>query len=147
MNKKSKVKASNAPDYNVQLHLLQIELVKLQRHFIGCGDRILLPLEGRDAAGKDGTVKRIVEHLSPHEPRVVALGKACGVMLLHHHATAPWTVRADDKEQARLTPCGTRCGACTNPTRTRNCWPWTRRWSSTGLSTRRYLPWADARTP
>jgi len=54
---------------------LQIELVKPQRHFIGCGDRILVILEGRDAAGKDGSIKRIVEHLSPRETRVVALGK------------------------------------------------------------------------
>lgn len=62
-------------DYGSQLQMLQIELVKLQRHFIGCGDRILVILEGRDAAGKDGSIKRIVEHLSPRETRVVALGK------------------------------------------------------------------------
>jgi polyphosphate kinase 2 len=62
-------------DYETQLHLLQVELVKLQRHFIGCGDKILVLLEGRDAAGKDGSIKRIVEYLSPRETRVVALGK------------------------------------------------------------------------
>ena len=62
-------------DYHAQLQLLQVELVKLQRHFIGCGDRILVLLEGRDSAGKDGSIKRIVEHLSPRETRVVALGK------------------------------------------------------------------------
>lgn len=62
-------------DYGKQLRLLQIELVKLQRHFIGCGDRILVVLEGRDSAGKDGAIKRIVQHLSPRETRVVALGK------------------------------------------------------------------------
>lgn len=61
--------------YQAQLHELQIELVKLQRHFIGCGDRILVLIEGRDAAGKDGGIKRIVEYLSPRETRVVALGK------------------------------------------------------------------------
>jgi polyphosphate kinase len=61
--------------YRSALRALQIELVKLQRHFIGCGDRILVILEGRDAAGKDGAIKRIVEHLSPRETRVVALGK------------------------------------------------------------------------
>lgn len=61
-------------DYEEQLQLLQIELVKLQRHFIECGDKILLLLEGRDAAGKDGSIKRIIEHLSPRETRVVALG-------------------------------------------------------------------------
>lgn len=61
--------------YKVELHKLQIELVKLQRHFIKCDDKILVIFEGRDAAGKDGTIKRIVKHLSPRETRVVALGK------------------------------------------------------------------------
>jgi polyphosphate kinase 2 len=62
-------------DYHAELNALQIELVKLQRHFIGCGDRILVILEGRDSAGKDGCIKRIAAHLSPRETRVVALGK------------------------------------------------------------------------
>ena len=62
-------------EYEAQLHVLQVELVKLQRHFIRCQDRILVLLEGRDAAGKDGSIKRIVEYLSPRETRVVALGK------------------------------------------------------------------------
>ena len=62
-------------DYKAELHGLQIEFVKLQRHFIAHGDRILVLLEGRDAAGKDGAIKRIVAHLSPRETRVVALGK------------------------------------------------------------------------
>ncbi len=62
-------------DYEHELHLLQIELVKLQKQLIARGDRILVIFEGRDAGGKDGTIKRIVEHLSPRETRVVALGK------------------------------------------------------------------------
>jgi len=61
--------------YKKQLLLLQIELVKLQRHFIKCNNRILVIVEGRDAAGKDGMIKRISEHLSPRETRIVALGK------------------------------------------------------------------------
>src|SRR3954447_24502225 len=61
--------------YKDTLYKLQIELVKLQRHLIKCGDKILIIFEGRDAAGKDGTIKRITEHLSPRETRVVALGK------------------------------------------------------------------------
>ena len=61
--------------YEHQLRDLQIELVKLQRHFIACKDKILVLLEGRDAAGKDGAIKRIVEHLSPRDTRVVALGR------------------------------------------------------------------------
>lgn len=64
----------NHARYKSALRALQVELVKLQRHFIGCGDKILVLLEGRDAAGKDGMIKRIVEHLSPRETRVVALG-------------------------------------------------------------------------
>ena len=56
----------------------QIELVKLQHHVIETGQQVLVILEGRDAAGKDGTIKRIVQHLSPREARVVALGKPSG---------------------------------------------------------------------
>ena len=61
--------------YQKTLTALQIELVKLQRHMIANDYKILVVLEGRDAAGKDGVIKRIVEHLSPRETRVVALGK------------------------------------------------------------------------
>ena len=61
--------------YKRELHGLQVELVRLQRHLIKCNDRILIIFEGRDAAGKDGTIKRIVQHLSPRETRIVALGK------------------------------------------------------------------------
>ncbi len=62
-------------DYEVSLRKLQIELVKLERHVIKHGHKVLVILEGRDASGKDGTIKHIVEHLSPRETRVVALGK------------------------------------------------------------------------
>ncbi len=62
-------------EYKESLHQLQIELVKLQRYFIRRNERILIIFEGRDAAGKDGTIKRITQHLSPRETRVVALGK------------------------------------------------------------------------
>ena len=61
--------------YKDRLHQLQIELVKLQRQIIKCDERILVIFEGRDASGKDGTIKRIVQHLSPRETRIVALGK------------------------------------------------------------------------
>lgn len=61
----SEVSAISHEAYEENLHLLQIELVKLQKHFISCSDRILVILEGRDASGRDGTIKRIVEHLSP----------------------------------------------------------------------------------
>lgn len=61
--------------YDATLRALQIELVKIQRHVIKHGHKVLILFEGRDASGKDGTIKRIVEHLSPRETRVVALGK------------------------------------------------------------------------
>jgi polyphosphate kinase 2 len=61
--------------YAHELRRLQIELVKLHRHVIARGLKVLVILEGRDTAGKDGTIKRIVEHLSPREVRVVAPGK------------------------------------------------------------------------
>lgn len=57
------------------LHNLYIELVKLQKEIISSDLKLLVVLEGRDAAGKDGTIKRIVKHLSPRETRVVALNK------------------------------------------------------------------------
>lgn len=61
--------------YKKALHHLQVELVKLQRHVIGSDGRVLVILEGRDAAGKDGAIKRVTAHLSPRETRIVALGK------------------------------------------------------------------------
>ena len=60
--------AISAEDYQAQLHLLKVELVKLQRHFIGCGDKILVVVEGRDAAGKDGSIKRIAEKAAASDP-------------------------------------------------------------------------------
>jgi polyphosphate kinase 2 len=62
-------------DEKATLKAAQIELVKLQRQVIETGQKILVILEGRDAAGRDGTIKRIVQHLSPREAGVVALGK------------------------------------------------------------------------
>jgi polyphosphate kinase len=62
-------------DYESQLRLLQIELVKLQKSLISNNAQVLVIIEGRDAAGKDGTIKAITQHLSPRETRVVALSK------------------------------------------------------------------------
>jgi polyphosphate kinase 2 len=68
-------KKSNALNYKDALRELQILLVAVQRHIIEHGNRVLVIFEGRDAAGKDGTIKRISEHLSPRETRVVAVNK------------------------------------------------------------------------
>jgi polyphosphate kinase 2 len=61
--------------YQRSLYELQVELVKLQRQLIADGARVLVILEGRDTAGKDGTIKRLTEHMSPRETRVHAPGK------------------------------------------------------------------------
>lgn len=74
MGKRSK-STIHVDDYDAQIRLLQIELVKLQRQIISSHSRLLIILEGRDTAGKDGTIKNIVAHLSPRETRVVALSK------------------------------------------------------------------------
>ena len=59
--------------YEEELHKLQIELLKMQKHVKNAGMRIVALFEGRDAAGKGGTIKRITEHLNPRGTRVVAL--------------------------------------------------------------------------
>ena len=62
-------------EYEQELKCLQIELMKLQRHMQRNGDRMLMIFEGRDAAGKGGTIKRITANLNPRNTRVVALTK------------------------------------------------------------------------
>ncbi len=60
--------------YNSELRRLQIELVKLQEWIKFKGLRVIILFEGRDAAGKGGTIKRIVQRLNPRICRIVALG-------------------------------------------------------------------------
>jgi len=54
---------------------LQIELLKLQRHIKATGGRLVIVFEGRDAAGKGGTIKSFTENLNPRGARIVALEK------------------------------------------------------------------------
>ncbi len=61
--------------YQKELARLQVELLKFQNHVKDKGLKILMIFEGRDAAGKGGTIKRITEHLNPRGARVVALEK------------------------------------------------------------------------
>jgi polyphosphate kinase len=63
------------PEYDRVKRLLQIELLKLQYWVAGTGQRMVILFEGRDAAGKGGTIKRFTEHLDPRGARTVALGK------------------------------------------------------------------------
>jgi len=62
-------------EYEKELKRLQVELLKFQNHVKDKGLKILMIFEGRDAAGKGGTIKRITEHLNPRGARVVALEK------------------------------------------------------------------------
>ena len=62
-------------EYEKELSKLQVELLKFQNHVKDAGLKILMIFEGRDAAGKGGTIKRITEHLNPRGARVVALEK------------------------------------------------------------------------
>jgi polyphosphate kinase 2 len=61
--------------YEQELERLQIEFVKLQRSVQQEGRRVAIIYEGRDAAGKGGTIRRFIEHLNPRSARVVALPK------------------------------------------------------------------------
>ena len=62
-------------NYEAQKYLLQVELLKLQAWAKETGQRIVILFEGRDAAGKGGTIRRFMEHLNPRGARVVALEK------------------------------------------------------------------------
>jgi polyphosphate kinase 2 len=62
-------------EYEIEKRRLQIELLKLQGWVKDTGQKIVVVFEGRDAAGKGGTIKRFTEHLNPRGARVVALDK------------------------------------------------------------------------
>jgi polyphosphate kinase 2 len=62
-------------NYEQQKFRLQVELLKLQAWIKTTGQRVVILFEGRDAAGKGGTIKRMMEHLNPRGARVVALDK------------------------------------------------------------------------
>ncbi len=62
-------------EYETRKAELQVELLKMQKWVEETGQRIVMLFEGRDAAGKGGTIKRFMEHLNPRSARVVALAK------------------------------------------------------------------------
>lgn len=61
--------------YEAELERLQVELVEMQQWVAASGARVLVIFEGRDAAGKGGAIKRVVQYLNPRHARVVALPK------------------------------------------------------------------------
>ena len=66
-------------EYEAQKLPLQVELVKLQNWMRDAGERAIILFEGRDAAGKGGTIRRFMEHWNPRTARVVALDKPSDV--------------------------------------------------------------------
>ncbi|HEH4697050.1 TPA: polyphosphate kinase 2 [Campylobacter jejuni] len=66
-------------EYEKDLKNLQIELLKFQNHVKAKGLKVLILIEGRDAAGKGGAIKHLIEHLNPRGCRVVALEKPSDV--------------------------------------------------------------------
>lgn len=78
-DKKNTAKASSEPgklsrkEYDTQLEKLHIELVKLQQWVVAKGLKVIVVFEGRDGAGKGGTIKALTERVSPRVFRVVAL--------------------------------------------------------------------------
>jgi polyphosphate kinase 2 len=62
-------------DYEREKHELQIELLKFQNWVKNTNQRVVVVFEGRDAAGKGGTIKRFMEHLNPRGANVIALEK------------------------------------------------------------------------
>ena len=65
--------------YESQLQALQVEMLKLQRHVMEHGQKVVILFEGRDAAGKGGAIRRFTEHLNPRAARTVALPKPTDV--------------------------------------------------------------------
>jgi polyphosphate kinase 2 len=71
--KKGKTSRVEKKTYEKELRRLQIELVSMQQWITASGARVLVIFEGRDAAGKGGAIKRVMQYLNPRTARVVAL--------------------------------------------------------------------------
>ena len=67
--------AKSDDDDQKELERHQLALVRWQQHAIEAGERVLVIFEGRDAAGKDGSIRAVTEHLSVRASKVVALPK------------------------------------------------------------------------
>ncbi|GAA4744212.1 hypothetical protein GCM10023350_31130 [Nocardioides endophyticus] len=103
-------------EYDEAKYLLQVELLKFQNWAADTGTKHLILFEGRDAAGKGGTIKRFTEHLNPRYARTVAL-------------TKPSDAVAESNEHAgrRARPTRSTCGD-TEPARRVRCVRGGRRW-------------------
>jgi polyphosphate kinase 2 (PPK2 family) len=75
MSKRDAKTDAKTDDYDAALERLELSLVETQAWAIDKGLKVLPLFEGRDAAGKDGTIHRLIEHLSVRKTRVIALPK------------------------------------------------------------------------
>ena len=75
MGKKKLAKITRNVEYEEELKALQVELIKLQNWVYENNKRVMIIFEGRDAAGKGGSIKRFTQYLNPRKFRVVALQK------------------------------------------------------------------------
>ena len=75
LTKKQKQKALKREAELIEVRLYQTELIKFQQHLENTGQGMVVIFEGRDAAGKGGTIRRILEDLNPKHCRTIALGK------------------------------------------------------------------------
>ena len=93
-------------NYEEQKYRLQVELLKLQAWVKESGQRVVILFEGRDAAGKGGTIKRFMEHLNPRGARVVALEKPReverGQWYFQRYIAAPADARRDRAVRPQL---------------------------------------------
>jgi polyphosphate kinase 2 (PPK2 family) len=135
--------------YEREKRLLQIELLKMQRWIKATGRRQVLAFEGRDAAGKGGTIKRFTEHLNPRNAHVVALEKptdyesrqwyfqryvarlpAAGEMALFDRS---WYTRAGVERVMGSAPTRSTSSSCARRRLSRTCsWRRASTWSSSG---------------
>ena len=87
--------------YEKELRELQVELCRLQEWIKVSGERVIIVLEGRDAAGKGGTIKALTDRVSPRVFRVVALPAPSDRDKTQMYVQR-YVVRSDDKKRARL---------------------------------------------
>ena len=73
--KKENKKALRKRREEAQLKPYQAELIKLQKHLEETGQKVIILFEGRDAAGKGGTIRRVARYMNEKHYRIVALGK------------------------------------------------------------------------
>ena len=103
----NKHKRLNKKVYEKELAKLQTELVKMQYWVKATGFRMIILFEGRDAAGKGGSIKRLTEPLNPRGCRVVALGTPSELRKASGISSAMWSIFPVQEKSLSLIGAGT----------------------------------------